>query len=1149
MSRNINKVLVANRGEIAIRIIRAAAELNMQTVAIYTCEDRFSPHRYKADEAYQIGEDNDPLKPYLDVETIVGVAKEQGADAIHPGYGFLSENVQLAQRCRDEGIIFVGPSPEVMQALGDKVAAKGNATAAGLPVIENSKKALTSVSVARSEAKRIGYPVMLKAVSGGGGRGMRVIASDPEMKRSFAEARSEAKKAFGDDTVFLEKFIDAPRHIEVQILADTHGNLVHLFERDCSVQRRFQKVVEVAPSSNLTEETRQALFHYATAITRHVGYENAGTVEFLVDKDENIFFIEVNPRVQVEHTVTENITGIDIVRSQLHIANGLKLSDSEIGISSQAALKCHGAAIQCRITTEDPQHGFKPDYGTLIAYRSPGGFGIRLDSGAAYPDAVVSPFFDSMLVKVTSWGVNRQDAVNRMSRALREFSIRGVKTNIGFLEKVLDHRIFQSGNATVNFIGNHPELTQFMPRIERGTRILRYLANVSVNGNPDVKRYDPQRVYRQPIKPPYDPATPMPKGTRDHLLEMGPEKFSQWVKDQKAIFYTDTTMRDAHQSLLATRMRTKDMLGVAGGFAKAHPEMFSLEMWGGATFDVAMRFLHECPWVRLQKLREQIPNILFQMLFRGANAVGYKAYPDNVVERFIEKSWENGIDVFRIFDSLNWFEGMERSIQFVRDRTEAIAEGTICYTGNVLNTDPDNKYNLQYYLDLARRLEDAGSHMLAVKDMAGLLKPYAATELISALKREVSIPIHLHTHDTAGVQAATLLNAIDAGVDVVDACLSSMSGLTSQANLNSLISAMEGHERERPVNLASLNAYSNYWEDVREYYYPFESGLKAGTAEVYEHEIPGGQYSNFRQQAVALGLEYKFGEVKKNYAAANKLFGDIVKVTPSSKVIGDMALYMTANDLSAEAVLEKGTALDFPDSVMDLFKGKLGQVDGGFPPALSKAVLKGEAPLKGRPNDHLKPVDLDAGYEAFKEEFDIYRSELDYLSYLMYPEVYRDFYEYRDEYGEVRFLPTPTFLFGLKFNEEVLIKFSRGRSIVVRLLYRSEPDEAGICSVSFELNGQRRSIQVRDNNAVSTVAINRKALDANEIGAPLQGKLSGVIVEKGQRIKPDQPLFIIEAMKMETTVTAPFAGRIKAIHLESGAMVEQGDLIVEFTER
>ncbi|MGV6818023.1 MAG: pyruvate carboxylase [Thiotrichales bacterium] len=1149
MRRNINKVLVANRGEIAIRIIRAAAELNMQTVAIYTCEDRFSPHRYKADEAYQIGADDDPLKPYLDIETIIAVAKEQGVDAIHPGYGFLSENVRLAQRCREEDIIFVGPPPEVMQALGDKVAAKENAMAAGLPVIENSKKTLTSASVARSEAKRIGYPVMLKAVSGGGGRGMRVINSDAEMKRSFAEARSEAKKAFGDDTVFLEKFIDAPRHIEVQILADSHGNLVHLFERDCSVQRRFQKVVEVAPSSNLKEETREALYNYAKAITRHVGYQNAGTVEFLVDKDERIYFIEVNPRVQVEHTVTENVTGVDIVRSQLHIANGLKLSDPEIGIRSQKAVRCNGAAIQCRITTEDPQNGFKPDYGTLIAYRSPGGFGIRLDSGSAYPDAVISPFFDSLLVKVTTWGVNRQDAVNRMSRALREFSIRGVKTNIGFLEKVLTHPTFQSGNATVNFIGDHPELTQFMPRVERGTRILRYLANVSVNGNPDVKRCDPSREFRQPVKPPFEPAAPYPKGSRDRLIAMGPEDFSQWVRDQKAVFYTDTTLRDAHQSLLATRMRTKDMLGVAAGFAKAHPEIFSLEMWGGATFDVAMRFLYECPWVRLQKLREQIPNILFQMLFRGANAVGYKAYPDNVVERFIEKSWENGIDIFRIFDSLNWFEGMERSIQYVRQRTQAIAEGTICYTGDVLDTRPDNKYNLKYYLDLAQRLEDAGCHMLAVKDMAGLLKPYAATELISALKSEISIPIHLHTHDTAGVQAATLLNAIDAGVDIVDGSLSSMSGLTSQVNLNSLIAAMQGHERERPVDLESLNSYANYWEDVREFYYPFESGLKSGTAEVYEHEIPGGQYSNFRQQAVALGLEHRFGEVKKNYAAANKLFGDIVKVTPSSKVVGDMALYMTSNALSAEDILEKGQSLDFPDSVKDLFKGKLGQVEGGFPPALSKVILKGEAPLKGRPNDHLKPVDFDAGFEAFKEDFDIYRTELDYLSWLMYPEVYRAFYEHREEYGEVRFLPTPTFLFGLKTNEEVLIKFSRGRSIVVRLLFCSEPDETGMCSVSFELNGQRRSIQVRDNNAASTVSANRKALDANEIGAPLQGKLSEVLVEKGNRVKPDQPLFIIEAMKMETTVTAPFAGRIKAVHLEPGAMVEQGDLIVEFTER
>ena len=981
MTRPIKKLLVANRGEIAIRILRAAAELKLKTVSIYTHEDRFSPHRYKADEAYQIGKDDEPLKPYLDIEEIIAVAKRTQTDAIHPGYGFLSENVQLARRCREEGIIFVGPSPEAMERLGDKVAAKENAIAAGLPIIQDSKEPLVSVEIARKEADRIGYPLMMKAAAGGGGRGMRVIRHPDELERAFNDARSEAKKAFGDDTVFLEKYIDSPKHIEIQILGDTHGNLVHLYERDCSVQRRFQKVVEVAPSTGLKDETRENLYKYALAITHHVNYSCAGTVEFLVDKDENIYFIEVNPRVQVEHTITEEITGVDIVRSQILIAGGAKLSDPDIAIPSQEAISCNGYAVQCRITTEDPENGFKPDYGTIIAYRSTGGFGIRLDAGAAYPGAKISPFFDSMLVKVTAWGRTLEGAIRRNLRGLQEFRIRGVKTNIGFLENVLEHPVFMNGNCTVTFIDNHPELFHTPLRFDRGTKTLKYIANVTVNGNPDIKHVDPNKHFRKPIIPAFDKVGNYPKGTKNLLNEMGAEKFCQWVKDQPNIFYTDTTMRDAHQSLLATRVRTEDMLKVAEGLAKNHPQLFSLEMWGGATFDVSMRFLHECPWERLQLLREAIPNILFQMLFRGSNAVGYTAYPDNVVESFIEKSWENGIDVFRIFDSLNWIEGMRKSIQVVRERTGGIAEGTICYTGDVMRTDPGYKYNLQYYLDLAKQLEDAGAHSLAVKDMAGLLKPYAATKLITALKESVSIPIHLHTHDTSSVQSATLIKAIEAGVDIVDGCLSSMSGLTSQVNINSLIAAMEGQPREQAFNLKSLNEYANYWEDVREMYYPFESGLKAGTAEVYNHEIPGGQYSNLRPQAIALGLEDKFEEVKENYAVVNRMFGDIVKVTPSSKVVGDMAIYMTSNGLNEADVMERGQNLAFPDSVIDLFKGGLGQQPGGFPAQLSNIILKGEKPYTGRPNDHLKPVNLDEEFAAFKQEFDPEQTYLDFLSY------------------------------------------------------------------------------------------------------------------------------------------------------------------------
>ncbi len=1145
MTRQIKKLLVANRGEIAIRILRAAAELKLKTVSIYTHEDRFSPHRYKADEAYQIGKDDEPLKPYLDIEEIIAVAKRTHTDAIHPGYGFLSENVQLAKRCREEGIIFVGPSPEAMQRLGDKVAAKENAIAAGLPIIQDSKEPLTTLEIARKEAERIGYPLMMKAAAGGGGRGMRVLRKPEELERAYNDARSEAKKAFGDDTVFLEKYIDSPKHIEIQILGDTYGNLVHLYERDCSVQRRFQKVVEVAPSTGLKEETRNNLYKYALAITRHVDYSCAGTVEFLVDKDENIYFIEVNPRVQVEHTITEEITGVDIVRSQILIAGGAKLSDPEIAIPSQESITCNGYAVQCRITTEDPENGFKPDYGTIIAYRSTGGFGIRLDAGAAYPGAKISPFFDSMLVKVTAWGRTLEGAIRRNLRGLQEFRIRGVKTNIGFLENVLEHPVFTNGKCTVTFIDNHPELFHTPLRFDRGTKTLKYIANVTVNGNPDIKYVDPHKHFRKPIVPAFDKVGDYPKGTKNLLTEMGPEKFCQWVKEQPNIFYTDTTLRDAHQSLLATRVRTEDMLKIAEGLAKNHSQMFSLEMWGGATFDVAMRFLHECPWERLQLLREAIPNILFQMLFRGSNAVGYTAYPDNVIESFIEKSWENGIDVFRIFDSLNWIEGMRKSIQVVRERTSGIAEGTICYTGDVLRTDPGYKYNLQYYLDLAKQLEDAGAHSLAVKDMAGLLKPYAATKLITALKETVSIPIHLHTHDTASIQAATLIKAIEAGVDIVDGCMSSMSGLTSQVNLNSLIAAMEGQPREQKFNLKSLNDYANYWEDVREMYYPFESGLKAGTAEVYNHEIPGGQYSNLRPQAIALGLEHKFEEVKENYAVVNRMFGDIVKVTPSSKVVGDMAIYMTSNGLTEQDVMERGQTLAFPDSVIDLFKGGLGQQPGGFPTELSDIILKGEKPYGGRPNDHLKPVNLEAEFEAFKQEFDPEQTYLDFLSYKMYPAVFRDFYKHQQEYGSLSHLPTPVFFYGLKLNEEVTVQLGQGKVLIIRLLYRSPADENGMCLVTFEFNGQIRSVQIRDLSVKPTKASNRKAAGDKEIGTSLQGKLSALMVKPGQEVEQNTPLFVIEAMKMETTITAPYPGKVKAVYLQPGELVEQGDLVVE----
>ncbi|AHM62167.1 pyruvate carboxylase [Flammeovirgaceae bacterium 311] len=1141
--RKINKIMVANRGEIAIRVLRASSEMRIRTVAVYTYEDRYSLHRYKADEAYQIGRDDDPLKPYLDIEEIITLAKNKGVDAIHPGYGFLSENVNFARRCEEEGIIFVGPRSEVMDLLGDKVKAKEVARAAGVPLIEDSREPLTDLEVARREANRIGYPLMIKAAAGGGGRGMRVVEDDQQLEKLFSEARNEARTAFGDDSVFLEKYILDPKHIEVQIMGDHHGNLIHLYERDCSVQRRFQKVVEVAPSV-LAEKTRQKLYEYALSITRHVNYNNVGTVEFLVDREENIYFIEVNPRIQVEHTITEEITGIDIVRSQILIARNIPLNDPRLLVGRQEDIHCNGFAIQCRITTEDPENNFQPDYGTLIAYRNAAGFGIRLDEGSSYPGMTISPFFDSMLVKVSASGRTLKGAAQRLNRALREFRIRGVKTNIGFLENVVQHPTFQAGEATVGFIKNHPELMKVPLRQDRGTKMLRFVANTTINGNPTVKNFDPSRRFRTPKVPVWDRLGEFPKGTKDRLTELGPEGFVQWLKEQKSIQYTDTTFRDAHQSLLATRMRTIDMLKVAEGLAHQHPQVFSMEVWGGATFDVCMRFLQEDPWERLRLFRQHIPNILLQMLLRGSNAVGYKAYPDNLIEKFVEKSWETGIDVFRIFDSLNWVEAMKVSIRAVRERTGALAETAICYTGDLLNPS-ETKYTLQYYLDLARRLEDEGAHILAIKDMAGLLKPYAAEVLVRELKKAVSMPIHLHTHDTSSIQAATYLKAIEAGVDVVDVALASMSGLTSQPNFNAVAAFMQGHERELPLNLPSLNEFSNYFEDVREYYYPFESGLKAGTAEVYEHEIPGGQYSNLRPQATALGLEKQFEEVKKNYAVVNQMFGNLVKVTPSSKVVGDMAIFMTSNKLTEQDILERGHSLSFPESVVSLMKGDLGQAPGGFPKKLQQIILKGQEPYTDRPNAHLEPVDFDKEFAAFRERFGAETSFLDFLSFQLYPKVFESFCHHRKLYGNVMSLPTPVFFYGLRNGEDTLVEIDEGKNIIIKLLYISDPDEEGMRMVSFELNGQSRRFKIRDENLAVTKVYNRKASAAGEVGAPLQGRIAQLMIKEGDQVKENQPLFVIEAMKMETTIAAPAAGTISKIHLNAGTMVEQDDLVVE----
>lgn len=1147
----IKKVLVANRGEIAIRVFRACTEINLKTVAVYTFEDRYSRHRFKADEAYQIGADNDPLKPYLNIDEIVRVAVENKVDAIHPGYGFLSENTDFVRKCEENGIIFIGPRPEVMESLGNKINAKAIARKCDVPIIESNNIPLINSEIALEEANRIGFPVMLKAASGGGGRGMRVVYESDQLENNYNSARNEAKTAFGDDTIFLEKFVSNPKHIEVQIVADNYGNIVHLYERDCSVQRRYQKVVEVAPSLNLTEEVKQKLYQYAIDICKTVNYNNIGTVEFLVE-GSNIYFIEVNPRIQVEHTVTEMVTNRDLVKTQIFIAGGYKLSDIQIKIDSQDAITLNGFAIQCRITTEDPKQDFKPDYGTVTTYRAAGGFGIRLDAGSIYQGVKISPFFDSMLVKITAHSHSLDGAIRKMARALIEFRIRGVKTNIQFLENIIQSSTFQDGKATVDFIKNDPKLFAIIPRRDRATKIVKFLGDVIVNGNSDVKFIDPTRKFATPKVPDFDKGSPFPKGTKDLLNELGPDEFSKWLKNENKIHYTDTTLRDAHQSLLATRIRTYDMLKVAESFAKNHPETFSMEVWGGATYDVCLRFLQENPWRRLENLRKRVPNILLQMLIRGSNAVGYKAYPNNLIERFIIEASEHGIDIFRIFDSLNWLKAMEASIGYVRNKTKGIAEVSMCYTGDIL--DPKKtKYNLDYYVQLAKDIENAGAHILAIKDMAGLLKPYAATELITALKETINIPIHLHTHDTSALQHATYLKAIEAGVDVVDVALGGLSGLTSQPNFNSMIEMMKFHDRENPMDIETLNKFSNYWEVVREYYYPFESGLKAGTAEVFKHEIPGGQYSNLIPQMTALGLADRFDEVKNTYADVNQLFGDIVKVTPSSKVVGDMALYLVTNNLRAEDVILKGDSISYPESVKSFFQGDLGQPKGGFPKELQKIILKGQKPYTDQPNAHLESIDFDKEFDAFSEKYANHISRklniTDFLSYKLYPKVFENFIEKNRLYENISKIPTLNFFYGMKENEEVLVEIARGKTIIVKLLSVGPANEEGMRTIFFMVNGQTRNIEVKDKSLGIESVENLKVdlSDNKQIGSPLQGLLSTVFVKQGQKIKKNEALFVIEAMKMETTITANESAVVSSITLQPGTLVDVDDLVLSLS--
>jgi pyruvate carboxylase len=1145
----IKKVLVANRGEIAIRVLRSCTELNLKTVAIYTYEDRYSQHRYKADESYQIGEDDDPLKPYLSIDEIIALAKKKEVDAIHPGYGFLSENKEFAKQCELNDIVFIGPRSEVIEGLGDKITAKNIARSVDVPVINSNDQPLLSLAIAKEQASKIGFPVMLKAASGGGGRGMRVLRSEDDVDAFFEAAKSEALKGFGDDTMFIEKYVENPKHIEVQIVADNHGNIRHLYERDCSTQRRHQKVVEVAPAYNLAQEIKDKLYAYALKIAHAVDYNNVGTVEFLVSQDLEIYFLEVNPRIQVEHTVTEIVTGIDLIKTQIFIAGNYRLEDNQIKIFGQDQIYCNGYAMQCRITTEDPQDNFTPDYGVLTTYRNAGGNGVRLDEGSVYQGVRISPFFDSMLVKVSTTGRTLDGAIRKMTRALKEFRIRGVKTNIKFLQNVINHPLFREGEVHVNFIAESPELFDFNLSKDRATKLISFIGDVIVNGHPDVKFIDEGREFRKPKVPRFDEFGTYPEGTKDLLNKLGPDGFAAWLKNETKIHYTDTTFRDAHQSLLATRMRSYDMLKVAESFAKNHPNTFSMEVWGGATFDVCLRFLNENPWKRLRDLREAIPNILLQMLLRSSNAVGYTSYPDNVIEKFIIKSAENGIDIFRIFDSLNWVRSMEPSIRYVREKTGSLAEAAVSYTGDIL--EPTKTKNTQeYYVQLAKDLENAGAHIIAIKDMAGLLKPYAAQELVLALKDAVNLPIHLHTHDTSSAQIATYIKAVEAGVDVIDVALGGLSGLTSQPNFNAAVEMTKYQERHHEFDMDYLNQYSRYWEDVRGYYYPFESGLKAGTAEVYKHEIPGGQYSNLRPQVNAVGLGDRFTEVTTMYGAVNEMFGDIVKVTPSSKVVGDMAIFMVANNLTPEDVMQKGEEISFPESVINFFKGDLGQPVGGFPKELQKIILKEVQPYTNRPNEHLKPVDFDTEFKAFVEKYNegFVRplEEEDFLSYILYPKVYEEALEGFRKYGDVSNVPTKNYFYGMELHEEIMVNLAPGKTLLIKLLSVGTPNQEGYRTIFFKVNGQNRSIQVLDKSLNIQVKENQKVDTANEneIGAPLPGKLVQLNVAIGDVIEKNDPLFVVEAMKMENTVLALKSGTVKQIVLGNGEMVNQDDLIL-----
>ncbi|MBX2839634.1 MAG: pyruvate carboxylase [Gammaproteobacteria bacterium] len=1151
---SIQKILVANRSEIAIRVFRAANELGLKTVAVWAEEDKLALHRFKADEAYQIGKgphlnaDMGPIESYLSIEEVLRVAKLSGADAIHPGYGLLSESPEFVEACAEAGITFIGPHAETMNSLGNKVSARTLAQSADVPVVPATEPLPEDVATIKKMAAEIGYPVMLKASWGGGGRGMRAIYSEDEIENEVNEARREAKAAFGKDEIYLEKLIERARHVEVQILGDSHGNVVHLFERDCTVQRRNQKIVERAPAPYLDEKQRAEVTEYALRIGRATHYLAAGTVEFLMDMDSGSFyFIEVNPRVQVEHTVTEEITGIDIIKAQIHLVEGAEIGTPESGVPKQGDIELNGHAMQCRITTEDPEQNFVPDYGRITAYRGAAGFGIRLDGGTAYSGAVINRYYDPLLEKVTAWASTADETIKRMDRALREFRIRGVATNLTFLENIIGHEKFLDNSYTTKFIDTTPDLFKQVQRQDRATKLLQYIADVSVNGHPDVRDRPKPTITETVIKAPWFDQ-PAADGTKQRLDKDGPEAFSKWMREHPEILFTDTTMRDAPQSLLATRMRTFDIVNIAGAYSKALPELLSLECWGGATFDVSMRFLTEDPWERLAAIRERAPNILLQMLIRGANGVGYTNYPDNVLQHFVKQAADTGVDLFRVFDCFNWIENMRVSMDAVREQNK-LCEAAICYTGDMLEKGK-NKYDLKYYLGLARELEAAGAHIIAIKDMSGVLKPAAATQLFSALREETTLPLHFHTHDTSGISAATVLAAIDANVDAVDAAMDAFSGTTSQPCLGSIVSALSHHERKPNLSRSAIDKISFYWENVRRQYRAFESDQYSPASEVYLHEMPGGQFTNLKEQARSLGLSDRWHEVAQAYSDVNDLFGDIVKVTPSSKVVGDLALMMVSQDMTIDDVKNPDQEIAFPDSVVSMMRGELSQPTGGWPQEIQQIVLKGEAPLTDRAGATIPPVDFLATATELKEIIGREVTDLDIAGYLMYPKVFTEFQAAQQEYGPTSVLPTPVYFYGVKIGDEIFIDIEQGKTLVLRCVAIGEVNDKGMVRVFFELNGQPRSIQVPDRLHGAEMAQARPKADLgdkSQVGAPMPGVVSQVAVSKGQNVSAGDVLLSIEAMKMETAIYAETDGEVTELLVGVGDQIDAKDLLIKLS--